>query len=382
MPASRWRRLLLMARTGVVMTTHDGARFFGTVAGVVFAVVLAVQQLGILFALLDKNTMFVDHAGADVFVAPPSTNLFQPGSPLPRATLDAVRATPGVALVSPLVVGGGTVRLPSGGAEGLTLIGVDTTTWLGGPWNIVAGAREALAAPDVILLEDSIREKAGNINLHSVREVNGRQVRIGGFVWGLQPFGPPYTFADIDLARELTGGDPGRVDYVLVTVQPNETPETVAARLQTALPDATVWTRAAFHDRIVTTLLAEQLGVSFGTSTAFGLVIGLVVVSLSMFSAVIDNLREFGTLKAIGATNLDLTVLVLSQSALFAAVGSAVGLVLAVGLSAGIRSPQLAVILPPWLILLVPPAMLAMCLAASVLALARIWRLEPGMVFR
>jgi putative ABC transport system permease protein len=377
-----YRRAIVMARVGASMALADRARFVGTVLGVVFSVVLAVQQLGILFGLLQKNTMFVDNAGAEVWIAPPGAELFVAGQPISETALRVARVTEGVAVASPLVATGGSVKRPDGGSEGVTLVGTDTTTWLGGPWNLVAGGREALLSPDTLVFEESEREQYGGMNLGSRREVNGRLVTAGGFTWGLLPFGPPYTFGDIDTVRELAGAPATRVDFVLVTVSPGHTPDEVAARLADALPDLTVITTSSFHDRIVSTLLREQLGVSFGTSTSFGLLIGLVVVALSMFSSVIDNLREFGTLKAVGCTNGDLTVLVLSQSVLFAVVGSLTGLFLATGMASGIRSAKLAVIVPTWLVASVPIVMLVMCLFASVLALGRVRRLEPGMVFR
>lgn len=377
-----YRRAWVMGRVGVTMALADRARFVGTVLGVVFSVVLAVQQLGILFGLLQKNTMFVDHAGADVWIAPPGAELFVAGQSISETALRVARVTEGVAVASPLVATGGSVKRPDGGSEGVTLVGTDTSTWLGGPWNLVAGSRDALRAPDTLVFEEAEREKYGAMNLGSRREVNGRLMTAGGFTWGLLPFGPPYTFGDIDTVRELAGAPGGRVDFVLVTVSPGHTPDEVAAALSRSLPDLTVITTTAFHDRIVSTLLREQLGVSFGTSTSFGLLIGLVVVALSMFSSVIDNLREFGTLKAVGCTNGDLTVLVLSQSVLFAVVGSLTGLFLATGMASGIRSAQLAVIVPTWLVASVPVVMLTMCLMASVLALGRVRRLEPGMVFR
>lgn len=376
------RRLLVMARVGIAMTLHDRARFAGTVLGVVFAVVLAAQQLGILFGLLDKNTMFVDHAGADVWITPPGVELFQPGRDVPESVLQVARTTPGVRQASALLVGGGTIRRPDGGTEGLQIIGTDATTWLGGPWNIVAGDRDALLQPDTLLFEDAERDKFGGLNLDSVREVNGRRVRVGGFVWGLLPFGPAYTFAELNTARDLTNRPPDALDFVLVTADPGTTPEALAEALQQRLPDQRVVTTAAFHNNIVGALLREQLGVSFGTSTSFGLIIGLVVVALSMFTAVIDNLREFGTLKAMGCTSLDLAFLVLAQSVLYATVGSLVGLFLVVQMAAGIRSPQLVVITPPWLMAGLPLAMVVMCMLASLLALRRVVRLEPGMVFR
>ena len=157
----------------------------------------------------------------------------------------------------------------------------------------------------------------------------------------------------------------------------------VQAALQRRLPDAQVLTRAELQTKIVTYLLTSSaLGISFGTSTFFALIVGFVIVGLTMFSAVVDNLRECGTLKAIGATNADLAAALLAQSVLFALGGSLVGLFLAVKMAAGIRSADLALVLPPWLFGATVAAMVIMCLSASSLALLRVRRVGPGMVFR
>lgn len=378
----RRARLRAMVGAGLRMMLHDKLKLLGTLAGVIVAVVLSVQQLGILLGLLQRNTMFVDNAGADVWIIPPDTQALQPGQQLSSSVLMRARTTPGVAVASPLVLAGGSVLRPGGGTEAVTIVGTELPHLLGGPWNIVAGDTSALEMPDTMFFEDSKREDLGGVNLGSVRELNGRRVRVGGFTWGLQPFGPPYAFAEVETARRLTGMPVDEMSFVLVRVRDGTSPEAVAAELSRRVPEATVTTREAFHDSIVRYLLSQQLGVSFGTSTAFGLIVGLVIVSLSMFSSVLDNIREFGTLKAIGCTNRDLTALLLTQSAGVALLGSFLGLAIVSRIAGAIRSARLVMIVPDAIVYATPVVMLALCLLASVLALARIRKLEPGMVFR
>ncbi|MEZ4400305.1 MAG: ABC transporter permease [Kofleriaceae bacterium] len=378
----RLRRVRVTVRTALRMMFYDKAKLVGTTLGVVFAVVLAAQQLGVLFGLLQKNTMFVDNAGADLWIVPPNTTQASPGQRMSTALLDQARATPGVAVAAPLIMIGTSVAKPGGGSEAITLVGVDLDHGLGGPWNIVAGAAADLRGPDAVFFEDAQREKFGGINLGSVREVGGHQVRAVGFTWGLQPFGPPFSFADIDLVRDIGGVRADQLSFVLVRLAPGADAAAVAAELARRCPSAQVVTRAGFHDRIVSTLLRQQLGITFGTSTAFGLIIGFIIVALSMFSAVIDNLREFGTLKAIGLTSWDLTRMLLIQSVVYALLGSLVGLGLVAAMSAGIRSPNLIVIVPRALVIATPIIMTVLCMLASVLALRRVRKLEPGMVFR
>jgi len=380
--ARRMIQLRAMANVGLRMMFHDKLKLVGTLSGVVFAVVLSVQQLSILFALLNRNTQFVDNAGADIWITPPNTTMLQRGDELADAMVNQAAATPGVIEAAPLVFATGTVSKSGGGAEPVTVIGYETSSRLGAPWNIVGGDVSALSQPDTMFFEHSQREKYGAMNLGSVRELNGHRVRAGGFTWGLVPFGPAYSFADIDLARDLTNTPSNKVHFVLVRVRPGVDVESVRASLAATLPEAQVVTRSQYHSSIVTQLLRDQLGMSFGISTSFGLIIGLVIVALSMFSSVLDNLREFGTLKAIGCKNSDLSALLLVQSALYALIGSLVGLGLVVRVVEKIRQPLIVPLIPKELFGIVPVVMLTLCLAASTLALLRIRKLEPGMVFR
>jgi putative ABC transport system permease protein len=292
------------------------------------------------------------------------------------------RATPGVVDASALLYSGAAVQRPWGGSEAVTLIGFDLSTRLGAPWNVVAGDVGSLALPGMVVLEDSQREKLGAVNLGSVREMNGQRVRVAGFTWGLAPFAPPYAFTTLERARQIAKVGALEQDFVLVRGQNGVDPDVLAEVLQARLPETKVFSARALHQSIVRSLLAEQLGISFGTSTAFGLLIGFIIVALSMFSAVLDNLREFGTLKAIGVTNGELAILLLVQSAGYALLGSLVGLGLVAGMAEGIRSANLSVIVPWQLVAATPVVMMTLCALASALALSRIRKLEPGMVFR
>jgi putative ABC transport system permease protein len=375
-------RLRVITLVGMRMMFHDRAKFVGTLLGVVFAVVLGVQQLSILLGLLDKNTTFVDHSGADVWIVPPGTTLLQPGPLLDESVLARARTTKGVALAEPLVFGGATIKKPNGGTEPVTLVGTALPASLGGPWSMVGGTADALAATDTVIFEDSEREKFGNIDIGSLRELNGRKVRVGGFTWGLVPFGPAYAFAEINLARDLVRVPSDKMNFVLVRVRPGENVEAVRSALALRVPEHRVILRTEYQRSIVSTLLREQLGASFATSTSFGLIIGFVIVALSMFSSVIDNLREFGTLKAIGCGNGDLALLLFGQAIVYALLGSLIGLALVSQMTEGIRSPKLVPLVPVALMAGVAPLMLAICLVASLLGLSRIRKLEPGMVFR
>ena len=378
--ALRWRT---MAQVGLRMMFHDKLKMLGTLIGAVFAVVLSNQQAGTFMGLIYKNIMFVDQTAADLWIAPPSTEQFVAGKAISTAALMQARGTPGVVWAEPLLVGGASVALPDGGSEAVTLIGTKLSRLAGGPWNQVAGSAASLTRADTMIFEDSEREKLGGLNLGSVREVNGHRTFVGGFTWGLLPFGPSYAFADFEYAQLLLHLASDQTNFVLVGVAPGTDVHAVQTELQRRAPETKVMTKAEYRGSIIRYLLTKSpIGITFGTSTLFGLIVGFVIVALSMFSAVVDNLREFGTLKAIGATTWDLAKLLLVQSVAYAWIGSLIGLALVTRIAEGIRSPKLAVILPPELLIGTTILMTFLCIAASSLALLRIRKVEPAMVFR
>lgn len=377
---TRWRT---MGAIGVRMMFHDRLKLAGTLFGVVFAVVLGNFQVGTFMALLFKNRMFVDNAVVDVWITPPGTRQFQAGTPLTDTHLNRARSIEGVAWAEPLILQAAQLELPNGGSEPVSLIGTRAPRFAGGPWNLVSGSRDALLAPGGVIFEDAEREKFGGLNLGSVRELSGHKVQAVGFTWGLLPFAPAYAFAEQGLAREVTRFPAGKHSFVLVGVKPGVDAKEVRARLQAELPDTKVMTREEYlHETLVYILTATQIGMSFGTSTLMGLLVGLITVALSMFSSVVDNMRQFGTLKAIGSSMVDLSLLLFVQALVYGVVGSLIGLGLMAGMVQGMRNPQLTPILPSISIGITFASMAGVCVFASVLALLRLRQLEPAMVFR
>jgi putative ABC transport system permease protein len=372
-----------MARLGVSMMFHDRAKLAGTLLGVVFATVLMVQQLGTFLGLLYKNTQFVDATEADLWIVPPATTAVQAGSPISMSAMVSARTTDGVAWAEPLLMGAASMRRPDGGVEAVTLVGTRFPRLAGGPWNLVAGSTDALRDPDVVIFEDVQRGDLGGLNLGSVRELSGRRVVVGGFTWGLVPFGPGYAFANYETARGILLAPEDQTSFVLVGLADGADPAAVQRALRERLgPSVEVMTKQELHDAVVNALVAAQLGITFGTSTAFALIVGFVIVALSMFSAVVDNVRELGTLKAMGATTFDLTKLLVMQAILYALIGTTIGLFLGTRMAEGIRSANLTLVLPPEILFGSYAVMVVLCIAASALAVLRVRNIEPGMVFR
>ena len=157
----------------------------------------------------------------------------------------------------------------------------------------------------------------------------------------------------------------------------------VVRRLQKTFPDQLAMSREELSWRTIVYILKESgIGASIGGGVAMALVCGFAIVSLTMFSSVIDHVREFGTLKAIGATNTDLAKLLFAQAITCAIAGAIIGLAVVAQMVNVMRGPENPMAMPWWLMAATLVAMIVICVSASTMALMRVRAIEPAMVFR
>jgi putative ABC transport system permease protein len=169
----------------------------------------------------------------------------------------------------------------------------------------------------------------------------------------------------------------------MVGLDPGADVNEVVRSLQQTFPDQLVMSRAEIRWRSIMYILGESgIGQSIGMGVVMSLLCGFAIVSLTMFSAVVDHVREFGTLKAIGATNMDLAKLLFAQAVTCAVAGATIGEAIVAQLVSGIRGPELPMALPLWLMAGTVVGMVVICVTASIMALMRVRAIEPAMVFR
>jgi putative ABC transport system permease protein len=125
----------------------------------------------------------------------------------------------------------------------------------------------------------------------------------------------------------------------------------------------------------------SPVGVVFGMGTVVAALIGAGIVAVTLYSSVLDRLREFGTLKALGASRRDLYQLLASQAGLFSAAGYPIGLA-AFYVARHLAGPQVSMAAPAWLLVSVAAITVGVCAGASAIAIRRVLQIEPAVVFR
>lgn len=355
----------------------------GTLVGVIVSVFLMAQQLSILLGILGRVAAFADGTQVDLWVVSLATESSDITDSVPTSRVAQAASTEGVDWAAPVLQGMSRLTRPDGVRELVKVVGVEPPRYAGLAATLAQGTRpNALRGPGRILISESDRPSYGFPTPGARVELAGRTAFIGGFFQGLDPHGSyTYVFANIADARAWLDLPPDRATFVAVGVARGHSLGDVQQRLQARMPETRVITSAELRSMETGFFLQRTpVGLVFGMGTAVAALVGAIIVALTFHASVTDRLRDYGTLKAIGATRSDLLRLLLAQAWTFFAIGSAIGLASFFIVKAhATQAPMLA---PPWMLATVVGTAFLSCTAASLLAVRGVLSVDPAIVFR
>jgi putative ABC transport system permease protein len=249
----------------------------------------------------------------------------------------------------------------------------------GGPWRIVEGA--ATPGPDEIIIDRAIAAQAGVQVGESVSAL-GQEMRVVGLTAGTSTVASSASFVRMEDFARARGASEG-VSYVLVKVQPGESPAAVADRIGRSVGGVTAQTRQQFatQERALVADMSTDIITIMNTA---GFLTGLAVVVLTIYIATVSRRREYGVLKAMGTRNARLYQVVAIQALLSVALGLLAGLGLTLLLSAIIPRVNELLVLSVGVGAVLRVALISLVLAgvASLLPARQVAGLEPVAVIR
>jgi putative ABC transport system permease protein len=278
-------------------------------------------------------------------------------------------------------------KVPTGGDLGVQIVGVEHVPGVApmlAPWNVIAGDAQRLREPGAIAIDKSEYPKLGIDQVDFQTEISGVHARVVTLTQGIRSFTTsPIVFTDLRSARSyLRGLGDDAVTYVLVKVQPGVSVDLVKQRIND-IPHMSAYTTAEMSTRTRTYWSTRTgVGAGFFTTAVLGIIVGFVVVGQILYSGTLQYLREYGTLKAMGAKNSAVIKVILSQAMISAALGFVLGSVLAVGMRSAMAHANLSVALFPGLYVATLIITIAMCSLASLLSIVKVLRLDPASVFK
>jgi putative ABC transport system permease protein len=364
----------------------DRGKLLTSLLGIAFSVVLVNLQGGLLLGMIQKASLLVDYGQADIWVGHQHMSNVDMGTFIPERWIYRIRGVEGVERVEPYVVAFGQVTMPDGRFENVVMVGSEPASLLGNASVMADGDPRAVRHPDGVLVDVCDLSRLGNPRIGDIREISGRRARIVGMTRGIVGFTTnPYVFTTLDRVRHgYAAGVPADVcSYFLVKAKPGVDPKVLCKRIRERVPSLDVYDRSTYSWMCMQFWLTRTgLGISFGLAAFLGLLVGLAVVAQTLYASVNERIKEFGTLKAMGANDPCISQFLLAQAMGAAFLGSLVGLSCAVLIGRLLSTPRAPVMLTASVAVGSVALIVLVCLLAAWLPYWRIRCIDPASVLR
>jgi putative ABC transport system permease protein len=184
-------------------------------------------------------------------------------------------------------------------------------------------------------------------------------------------------------AQELQEQLRGNTTYVLVKLAHGADVRQVKSELQRRLPYNDVFTRDEWAERSRHYWIASTgLGMSMGVTVFLGVLVGIVIVAQTLYTSAVEHIKEFGTVKAIGGSNLDIYRILGEQALIAAALGFVLGAAISYAARPVMAGIHLNVLISPGFTAAVFLGTVLMCLGAALFSFRRVAGIDPALVFR
>ncbi|WP_017316684.1 FtsX-like permease family protein [Mastigocladopsis repens] len=402
---------------------EDIPRFLVAQAGIMFAVSLVTIQTGIFNGFTRSSAKLVNNSTADIWVASDSMVYLDLTLPIPLAHINIAQQIPGVERAEALIASGGMWRHPASEIAPVRVIGFDPQGQLFIPQNIVQGSVSALKQPYTVILDTANQGTLNVRRLGDTAEVNTLPVRLVGLTQGNRSIvSNPYMFTSLESAnaylssgktstlscrlpsgstdfvctntyvqptqtstptpKPLASSDP--ITYILIRAKPGHDLQALKQKLNAALPNTRAYTRGEMVKR-TQTYWQQRTGIGFllGIGATVGVIVGAIVVGQILYSSVSDHLKEFGTLKAMGASNWVIYGVIVEQALWMAVLGYVPGITLCLGVAAWTLASQgILILITIKTAIAVFGLTVVMCVGSAIFAIQKVTRLDPAIVFK
>ena len=370
------------------MLIGNRAKYLGIVFGVAFAALLIAQQSSIFCGLMSLTvSQILDVEGASIWVMDPKVRYVDDVKPMADTRLYRVRGVPGVDWAVRLFKGIARARLDGGAYEQVILLGLDDATFIGAPLDMIEGAVADLRAPDAVIMDVVGYRKlwpGEPFKRGRILEMNDRRAVIVGLARARKTFQSfPVVYTRYSQAVRFSPPERKVLSFVLAEPKPGIDAGELAARIaaQTGLQ---ALTREGFLAKTIRYyMLSTGIPINFGITVALGFLVGTAIAGQTFYLFIVENLRQFGALKAMGTGNGTILLMVLFQALQVGLVGLGIGIGLAALFGWSTRSLSNLSFFMPWQVLVMTGvAVFLIVLLASLLSIRRVFVVDPAIVFR
>ncbi|MEJ2603705.1 MAG: ABC transporter permease DevC [Gammaproteobacteria bacterium] len=377
---------------GWLQLRHRPVRLLVAVAGIGFAVLLIMMQLGFRSALFESAVRFQERFDYDIALFSPDSVFIVRPQPFSIRRLYQALALEEVADVSPVYIFPAVWKSPWGSdRRSINAVGIDPEMNVldtpGFSENLYRLTRQdtvifdAMARPEFGPVAEALAE--GGV---LTTEVNDREIDVvGTFEMGTS-FGIDGTIimSDDNWLRLFPDRPRNDIQLGLIRLVEGADADAVRDRLRAYLPqDVLVMTKQDFIDReSAYWASATPVGYVFAFGAIMGFVVGAIIVYQILFADVSEHLNEYATLRAVGYSNAFVSGIVLQEAVILGVLGFIPGLIVVHYLyGAAADATNLPIYLTWDRTLRVFLMTLGMCAISALLAVRKVRRLDPAEVF-
>lgn len=384
---------------------EDIPRFLVAQAGILFAVSLVTIQTGLQYGFARSSSQLIDQSRADIWVSSKNMQHLGLTLPIPYEQVTEARKVAGVDKAEGVIIDGALWHeLQADEITSVTLVGADPQGMLFDRSTIVQGGFNDLKQPFRFIIDKTGLDGIHLKTLGEVGEINNIGAKLVGFTQGTQSiifgtlmftsletantyrnYGGQTTDAPTNVgtsAKNPTSTD--QINFVLVQAKPGQNIGKLKRDLEQALPDTRAYTRQEMS-KITQVYWQERSGIGFilGLGAVVGVVVGAVVVSQILYASVTDHIKEFGTLKAMGASDWFIYNVIIEQAIWMAILGYLPGIALCLGVAAWTSTAQgIVILITPISAATVFGITVLMCVSSAVFAIQKVTRVDPAIVFK
>jgi putative ABC transport system permease protein len=378
------------------MLIGDRGKYLGIIMGLTFASLLITQQSSIFTGLMTRTYGAIsDLAQPDIWVMDPKVQFIDDIKPLQDTELFRIRSVPGVAWAVPLYKGLLKARLEDGNYQICSVLGLDDTTLIGGPPVMLAGSLSDLRRQDAIIVNDVGANtrlvkpspvpggRPVPLRIGDTLEINDHRAVVVGICRVSRTFqSQPVVYTTYSRATTFAPRERKLLSFVLVKAQPGLDPQTLTRRIreQTSLA---AHTAQEFKDLTYDYFMKYTgIPINFGIAVGLGFIIGTAIAGQTFYNFTLENIRYFGTLKAMGATNGILLRMILLQALLVGSLGYGLGVGGASLFGYLLGGTELSFRLTRELLVFAGTAIGLIIILSALISIRKVMTLEPAIVFK
>ncbi len=370
------------------MLIGNRAKYLGIVLGIAFASLLIAQQSSIFCGLMLLTTSQIqDVKGAGIWVMDSNVQFIDDIKPLQDEDLMRVRGVPGVEWAVKFYKGLARARLDNGTFQQVILLGLDDGSMVGAPQEMIVGSWDDLRRNDALIIDEAGYQQLWPdepFETGRVFEMNDHRGVIVGICKASRTFQTfPIVYTRYAQAIQYAPGERKVMSFVLAEPQPGVPIQEVCNRIE-AQTGLQALTRQQFIWKTIRYYLEKTgIPINFGITVLLGFIVGTAISGQTFYLFTVENLKQFGALKAMGTSNWRIVGMVMLQAAQVGFIGYCLGIGGAALFGQLTQHHSKLAFYMPWPVLVITgAAVLIITLLASLLCVRKVITVEPAIVFK